>query len=79
MNSLLHWQYRTYSSLIKFRSVYHERKERQSVLSAVDCSQKETMYEQMKKALIQFHSEEFGPHKGASTNFRVKGRIIEHV
>ena len=49
------------------------------MLSAVDCSQKETMYEQMKKALIHFHSEEFGPQKGASANFRVKGRISEHV
>ena len=57
-------------------SVYLERKERQLVLTAVDYSQKETMYEQMRKALINFQGEEFGPQKGASMTFRVKEELV---
>ena len=46
------------------------------MLTAVDYSQKETMYEQMRKALIKFHGEEIGPPKGASTTFRVKEELV---
>ena len=51
-------------------SVYLKRKGRQLVLTAVDYSQKETTYEQMRKALIKFHGEEFGPQKAASMTFK---------
>ena len=57
-------------------SVYLERKERQLVLTAVHYSQKETMYEQMRKALIKFQGEEFGPQKEASMTFRVKEELV---
>ena len=46
------------------------------VLSAVDYSQKETMYEQMRKALIKFQGEEFCPQKGASMTFRLKEKLV---
>ena len=57
-------------------SVYLKRKERQLVLTAVDYSQKETMYEQMRKAFKKFQGEEFGPQKGASMTFRVKEELV---
>ena len=57
-------------------SVYLERKERQSVLTTVDYSQKETMYEQMRKASIKFQGDESGPQKGASMTFRVKEELV---
>ena len=66
----------TVLALQLLESVYLERKERQLVLTAVDYSQKETMYEQMRKALIKFHSEEVGPQKGASVTFRVKEELV---
>ena len=34
------------------------------------------MYEQMRKALIKCHGEEFGPQKGASMTFRVKEELV---
>ena len=34
------------------------------------------MYEQMRKALIKFQGEEFGPQKGASMTFRVKEELV---
>ena len=66
----------TVLALQLLESVYLERKERQLVLTAVDYSQKETMYEQMRKALIKFHGEEFGPQKGTSMTFRVKEELV---
>ena len=46
------------------------------MLTAVDYSQKETMYEQMRKALIEFQGEEFGPQKGASMAFKVEEELV---
>ena len=46
------------------------------MLTAVDYSQKETTYEQMRKALINFQDGEFGPHKGASMTFRVNEELV---
>ena len=62
----------TVLALQLLKSVYLERKEGQLLLTAVDYSQKETMYEQVRKALIKFQGEEFGSQKGASMTFRVK-------
>ena len=57
-------------------SVYLERQERQLVLTAVDYSQKETMYEQMRKTLTKLQGEEFGPQNGAGMTFRVKEELV---
>ena len=46
------------------------------MLTAIDYSQKETIYEQIRKALIKFQGEEFGPQKGASMAFRVKKESV---
>ena len=56
--------------------VYLERKEIQLVLTAVDYSQKETMYEQMRKALIKFQGGDLGPQKRASMTCRVKEELV---
>ena len=44
------------------------------MLTTVDYSQKETMYEQMRS--IKFQGEEFSPQKGASVTFRVKEELV---
>ena len=64
---------KTLLALQLLERVYLERNERQFVLTAVDHSQIETMYEQMRQALIKFQGEEFGPQKGS---FRVKEELV---
>ena len=57
-------------------SVCLEKKERQLVLTAVDYSQKETMYEQMRKALIKFQGEDITTSKGSNVTFKVKEELV---
>ena len=64
----------TVLALQLLESVYLE--EKTVGVNTVDYSQKETMYEQMRKALIKFHGKEFGPQKGASMTFRVEKELV---
>ena len=57
-------------------SVCLEKKERQLVLTAVDYPQKETMYEQMRKALIKFQGEDITTLKGSNVTFKVKEELV---
>ena len=57
-------------------SVCLEKKKRQLVLTAVDYSQKETMYEQMRKALIKFQGEDITTSKGSNVTFKVKEELV---
>ena len=57
-------------------SVFLEKKERQLVLTAVDYSQKETMYEQIRKALIKFQGEDITTSKGSNVTFKVKEELV---
>ena len=57
-------------------SVCLDKKERQLVLTAVDYSQKETMYEQMRMALIKFQGEDITTSKGNNVTFKVKEELV---